>query len=124
MNPSLLPDEKLRLRGEKKGLMDLVQKVVCAENGVSLTLCGCVIDTRRNALASKKEASSLGRYIHLSCASVFQKILRTERGSEKMHFLKRKEKDFLFQGHDEDEIMRRDVSPMEWLPNCTFLEFK
>ena len=50
MNPSLLPDEKLRLRGEKKGLMDLVQKVVCAENGVSLTLCGCVIDTRWNSL--------------------------------------------------------------------------
>ena len=55
MNPSLLPDEKLRLRGEKKGLMDLVQKVVCVENGVSVTLRGCVIDTRRNSLASKRK---------------------------------------------------------------------
>lgn len=98
MNPSLLPDEKLRLRGEKKGLMDLVQKVVCAENGVSVTLRGCVIDTLRNSLASKKEASSLGRCIHRSCALTFQKILRTERGSEENAFFKEERERFPFSG--------------------------
>ena len=41
-----------------------------------------------------------------------------------MNFVKRKEKDFLFQGHDVDEVMRRDVSSIGWLPNCAFLEFK
>ena len=41
-----------------------------------------------------------------------------------MNFLKRKEKGFLFQGHDEDEIMRSSVSSTEWLSNCVFLEFK
>lgn len=98
MDPSFLLEEKLRLRGEKKGLMDLVQKVVCAENGVSVTLRGRIIDTRQNSLASQKEASSLGRCIHLSRASIFQKVLRTERGIEKNEFFKEERERFPFSG--------------------------
>lgn len=78
--------------------MDLVQKVVCAENGVSVTLRGRVIDTHRNSLASKKEASSLGRCIHLFRASIFQKILRTERGIEKNEFSEEERERFPFSG--------------------------